>query len=405
MGRPRAALGGGGRCGGGNRVNRNVKVVLAVSVLFGTTTGIYEFVLPYYLRQRGISFESMGVIFATAAAGMLVVRIAMGRLANRWGRKLFYSLSLGGSAVAMGLTPLSASVWGLSVLKTLREAMALTRDVLHPVILYEESRGQFMNFIGKTRGFEFLFQAAGTVISGVTFTTLGTGGNLLLAAGLTACAFFVFWIIFRERWIPHQRLGPGGLRELLSFHMHRNLKIITLSIFIFNIGMTTSHCFIMPLFFSVKFGVRPETVAWVMVGHRLTIALPLLLAGTMAMRNLKGVYIFALSLEGAIQAASALIPNFYGAAWVWLLHDLLGAGVWIPVQNLIIQEHTRPENRALEVGKILAFSGTGTILGPFLAGYLTQQVSISAPYFVSGVGMMLAVIPLAWLRLESQQRA
>ena len=384
-------------------MNRNVKTVLAVSVVFGATTGIYEFILPYYLKERGLSFQSMGAIFAIAAAGMLAVRIVMGQLADRWGRKPFYGLSLAGTAVVIGLTPTSGSVLGQALLKTVREAMFLTRDTLHPVILYEASRGQFMSFMGKTRGFEFLFQAVGTVISGVTFAAIGTGGNLLLAGALTGFGFVIFWALFRESWTVHQSLNRGGLRQLLSFQMHRNLKIITVSVFIFNIGMTTSHCFIMPLFFSEKFHVSPEVVALVMVGHRLTIALPLLLAGNIWMRNLKGVYIVALLLEGAIQGGTALIPSFAWATGVWLFHDFLGAGVWIPVQNLIIQEHTRPESRALEVGKILAFGGIGAILGPFLAGFLSQRVNVSAPFLVSGIGMMLCAVPLFWLRLSDSR--
>jgi MFS family permease len=382
-------------------VNRNVKTVLAVSAIFGMTAGIYDFILPYYLKERGLSFESMGLIFAIAAGGMLGLRVVMGNLADRWGRKLFYGMSLAGTAVAIGLTPISGSVLAQGVLKTMREAMSLTRDTLHPMILYEESRGQFMKLMGKTRGWEFMFQAVGTVISGLTLARLHTGGNLLLAAGMTAVGFLVFWSLFREGWMPHQKLAKTTLRTLTSFTIHRNLKIITISVFIFNVGLTTSHCFIMPLFFSEKFHVSRETVAWVMVGHRLTIAIPLLLVGTMTLRNLKGAYIVALILEGVIQASAALVPTFGWATGVWLLHDFLGAGVWIPVQNLIIQEYTRPESRALEVGKILAFGGIGTIIGPFLAGFLSQRVNISAPYFVSGIGMILCVVPLFWLKLDA----
>ena len=383
-------------------MNRNIKVLLAVSALFGVTSGAYDFVLPYYLKERGLSFESMGLIFAFASAGMLALRVMMGQLADRWGRKMFYGLSLGASAVAMSLTPLTASVLGQSVLKTIREAMLLTRDTHHPVILYEESRGRFMDFLGKTRGFEYIFQGVGTVVPGVTIAVLGTGGNLLLAGAVMAVTFLVFWLLFGESWSPHQRLAQAGLRDLFSFRMHRNLQIITISTFIFNVGLTTSHSFILPLFFSEKFGVSAGVVAGVMVIHRLTIALPLLLAGAMAIRRLKDVYILTLALEGAILAASAMIPNFYGAAGVWLLHDLLGAGLWIPVQNLIIQEYTDPANRALEMGKILAFGGVGTILGPFLAGVLAER-NISAPYFVSGVLMIVAVIPLLWMRLGPRE--
>ncbi len=385
-------------------MNRNIKTVLAVSILFGISTGIYEFVLPYYLKERGLSFESMGAIFAIAAAGMLVVRISMGRLADLWGRKPFYGLSLGGSALAMWLTPTSGSVAGQSALKTLREAMFLTRDTLHPVVLYEEQRDRFMDFMGKTRGMEFMFQAVGTLISGATIVWLGTGGNLRLAAALLAAGCVIFWAMFRERPTEEEtRLTTGSLRDLFSFEMHRNLRIIMVSVFIFNIGISTSHNFIMPLFFSEKFGVSRYVVSWVMVVHRATIALPLLLAGMLAFKNLKRVYVWALVLEGVIISTAALIPNFYGAAVVWLLHDLLGAGVWIPIQNLIIQEYTRPERRALEMGKILAYGGIGTIIGPWIAGVLSQQVNVSAPFFVSGLMMIASAGALAPLRLGRRE--
>ena len=390
-------------------MNRNIKAVLAVSVFFGIATGSYEFVLPYFLAEIGLSFQNMGTIFAIAAAGMLLVRVLMGRLADVWGRKLFYGLSLGGSAAAMWFTPTSGSVFGQSAIKAIREAMFLTRDTLHPVILYEEHRGKFMSFMGKTRGWEFLFQAAGTLLSGALMTglflfgarrVLNAGGNLKLAGAIMAVGFVIFWFVFRERPREEEgRVSTGGFGDLFSLRMHHNLKVIMVSVFIFNIGISTSHNFIMPLFFSEKFHASTYAVSWVMVLHRASIALPLLLAGTLRIRNLKGAYIWALVFEGVVLSASALIPNFYGAAIVWLLHDLLGAGVWIPVQNLIIQDHTHPDRRALEMGKILAYGGIGTIIGPYLAGVLSQHVNVSAPYFVSGMLMVIAAAALAPMRL------
>lgn len=383
-------------------MNRNVKTVLAVSILFGAATGIYEFVLPYYLKERGFPYESMGRIFTVAAAGMLALRIIMGRLADTRGRKLFYGLSLGSSALAMWLTPSSISLLGQSLLKTIREAAFVTRETLHPVVLYEESRGRFMAFMGRTRGLEYLFQGVGTLACGYLFLLLGTGGNLRLAGAMLALAFLFFWLLFRERQRdpdPH----PGRLRDLFTFEMHPNLRVIALSSFVFNVGLTISHSFIMPLFFSDKFGVSESTVAWVMVWHRLTIAFPLLIAGSLRIRNLKAVYIATLALEGLVLSASALIPNFYGASAVWLLHDLIGAGIWIPVQNMIIQEYTRPAHRALELGKIQAFGGVGTIFGPFIAGYLSARVNVSAPFFASGLLMVGAAAILALLRVAEAE--
>ncbi len=392
-------------------MNRNVKTVLFVSVLFGAATGIYEFVLPFYLRERGLSYEQMGAVFAVAAAGMLGLRIIMGRLADLWGRKLFYGLSLGGSSVAMWITSLVGSLGGQVVLKTLREAMLLTRETVHPIILYEESRGQFMRWLGKTRGCEYLFQAGGTVIAGLTIAgALGTGGNLRLAAGLTGAGFVLFMLVFREQWTRPAPEAAGGVwraaGKLVDLDLHPNLRVLALSALIFNIGLTVSHSFVMMLYFSDKFGVSKEAVGWVMVGHRLTIALPLLfIAGTLVRHHLKAAYIWTLVAEGGVIFASAFIPNFWGAAGVWLLHDLIGAGVWVPIQSFILQEYTRPETRALEMGKVLAFGGLGTILGPALAGPLYQRVGLNAPFMASGLLMVASAVVLLALRLAPEEEA
>ncbi len=395
-------------------MTRNVKIVLLVSVLFGASTGIYEFVLPYYLKERGLSPQAMGAIFSVAAVGMLVLRIVMGRLADLWGRKLFYGISLAGSSVAIWLTSSFSSLFSQAALKTLREAMFLTRDTVHPILLYEESRGKFMGWLGKTRGYEYLFQAGGTVISGLTLSgalvlgmalpALGTAWNLRLAAVLTAVGFVLFWAVYREHWVRPETASPtsvwAGVRDLISFDLHPNLKVLAISLLIFNIGLSTSHSFVMMLYFPKKFGVSLGLTSVVMVLHRATIALPLLfIAGSIVKRHLRAAYIWTLVVEGVIISAAALIPNFYAAAGVWLLHDLLGSGVWTPIQGYIIQEHTRPETRALEMGKVLAFGSIGTIIGPLLSGYLYAR-NINAPFIASGLLMVAAAFVLYGLRLE-----
>ncbi len=381
-------------------VNRNVKTVLAVSVLFGASTGIYEFVLPYYLDEQGLSFQSMGNIFAIATAGMLLVRVLMGRLADLWGRKPFYGLSLAGSAVAMWLTPTSGAVAAQALLKTLREAMFLTRETLHPVVLYEESQRRFLDFMGKTRGMEYISQASGTLLAGTLLGLLGTGWNLVLAGGVMGLGFVAFWAIYGERDRDGEALQTvTRLRDLLSFDMHRNLKIVTFAFFIFNIAMWTSHSFIMPLFFTEKFGASGYAVSWVLMLHRLTAVVPLMLIGRLHVRHLKVVYILAWTLEGAILSASALVPSFHATAAVWLLHDVVGGGVWVPVQNMVIQQYTRPDRRALELGKIQAYGGIGAIIAHWLAGWLSTNMGVSAPFFASGILMIVAAVALLPLRL------
>jgi MFS family permease len=157
----------------------------------------------------------------------------------------------------------------------------------------------------------------------------------------------------------------------------------------------------MPLFFKEKFSATDQAVFWVMLIHRITIALPMLFIGNLHVKNLKATYIGAVLFQGFTVAVSALIPNFIAASAVWLLHDFVGAGVWMPIQSTIIQEYSREGARGLDVSKTLAFSSIGGIFGPLLAGYISP-FWISGPFFISGVITIMSAVVLFKLSLEEK---
>ncbi|MGQ9698763.1 MAG: MFS transporter [Armatimonadota bacterium] len=381
-------------------MNRNVATILIVSALFGLSFGVYDFVLPFYLSERGFSYARMANVFAISSASVVFVRVVMGKLSDAWGRKSFYSASLLGSAVASVLTPTAISVPALAGLKALREASALTRDTMHSVLLYAETRTGFLNIIGKSRGIEFLTQAGGTLAAGILLASLGSS-RILIGAGLvSAVAFFIFTSMFREK--PQE---PSAAEEnsagIFSFDMSRNLKIITLAAAVSMLGISVSHCFIMPLFFARKFNAAPSAVGVVMTLHRLSLAFPLLIfSGWLSGFNLRRLYMASIACQGITTILAAAIPHFWAASIVWLLHDLIGAGVWVPIQSTLIQAYSRECARGLDVGKSLALSSLGGVAGPYLAGWLAP-ISISAPFLVSGIITMAAVPILLLLSIDS----
>ncbi|MBI2190398.1 MAG: MFS transporter [Planctomycetes bacterium] len=388
--------------------HRTVTILLGVSVLYGAGAGLYEFVLPYYLQERRLSFQSMGIIFALSTAAMFIVRLASGRLSDQWGARFVYLLALAGSALGSLLTPLTGHLASLTALKTVRDVGGLMRDTAHPILLFAEDRARFRDFIGRTRGVEFLFQAGGTFLAGVTMggialggvqrLALGNGGSLLLAALLFVTAGILLAVGIRRR-PENASESSAGSGSLWRWDLAPNLKVIMASSFIFSTGLSISHCFIMPLFFSQKFGVSPQAVAAVMVVHRFTIAVPMLFAARIPFRNPKRVYILTVAAEGVTISLGGLIPGFIPAAAVWLLHDLIGAGIWIPIQSEIIQQHCREDSRGLDLSKTLAFSALGGAIGPILAGWLADW-SISAPFVVSGLLLLVAAAVLCKLDLK-----
>jgi len=372
--------------------------LLVISALFGLGSGAYEFLLPYYLSERHISFASMGIIFALPTVGVLFLRVYLGKLSDLWGRKVFYSAALAASALASWTTALVAGVFPLTLLKSLREAAGLTRDTMHPIVLWEDNRPRFLDFIGKTRAAEYVLMGLGSILAGAVVGRSASGIGLKMAGLILAACTILFLVGFREKWDrPSRTLHLRGRRSPLR--MERNLVVIAAAGFIFTAGLSTSHCFVMPLFFSDKFGVEKETVAWVMFLHRVTLALPMLLIGRLGLRRLKVAYILAVTLEGLTLAGSVFPSDFVLAAAVWLLHDLIGAGIWQPVQSAVIQRYSKDGARGFEVGTVMTLSGLGGIIGPLLAGAVFGR-NVNAPFFISGLLMVVSAGPLFALRLE-----
>ena len=377
-------------------MSRNVKVLLLISVIFGLALGIYEFIFPLYLNDMHISFRNMGIIFSLSSIAMFFIRIHAGQLADVHGRKKFYSLALLGSGLASLFTPFTLRISLQTVLKSLREACAVVQESIHSVALYENVKSKFLDFIGKTVCAQWVFQGLGALVAGGMLVFFGYRNIFLFNAGLLFSAFLIFTIFFSEK--DFKKSDPSAavpFRKLYALDFSRPMMIIMLSSFVFNIGMGSSHSFIMPLFFLDKFAISKGAVSIVMAVHRLTLGLPMIFAGWFINEkmNLKRIYIWFIALEGIMMAASALIPNFFIATAVWLAHDYVGAAFWSPVSKTLIQRYSRQESRAYDVSKVAAFSTLGLIIGPLIAGWLAG-ISISAPFFAAGMIMIVSALML-----------
>jgi len=380
---------------------RNIRVLLGVSILFGVGTGLYDFVLPFYLKERGLSYPDMGWLFAASAAVMVVIRLATGRMVDRRGCKRPYLVAALGSALTSLLTALTGNIVFLTILKTGREVCVVLRDTVHPVVLYIEDRVRFRDHVGRIRGFEMISQAAGTMLAGAAIVVLGNGGSMAVSAVVLAAAGTLVAFGLADRRPAASDTPVKG--SLWRWDMERNLKVIMVSGFLYNIGLSMSHGFLMPLFFSESFGATEGSVSVILFLHKLTPVLPLLLAGRLRFRNLKLAYLSALALQGILMAAGGLIPWFLPATAVWMLHDFVGIGVWLPIQNEIIQRHCRESMRGLDLSKTLVLSSAGGAIGPVLSGFLAGR-SLRGTWILSGAFLVVAALVLLLLRLEPAPR-
>ena len=391
-------------------MNRNVWTLLIVSALFGLAFGVYELALPLYLDSKGIKMVHMGIIFAVPALCTFVVRIGFGSLSDFFQRKPFYTGSLSLTTLACLLTPLTIHVWLQVLCKCLHQGAMELRKTLHSVLLFEAAEEDFIDNIGKTNGAEFLLMGVGAVAAGYWMRLdrrvgLASEDSVFwLSVGMLAIAAIVFACLFTEKTVLRPPPKRSALREILAVDLGRPLLIMTASMFVFNIGLSASHCQVMPLFFRAKFGFENDTVGWIMAGHRFTIGLPLILVGQVVKQPMKWVYIVFLVVEGLVLSASGMIAIPWLATGIWLLHDMIGAGIWMPTQFTLLQRFAKPESRGAEVSKVMALSYLGWVIGPPMAGWLYEK-NLSLPFIVGGVLMCVSALMLIPLRVSEPEEA
>jgi predicted MFS family arabinose efflux permease len=201
---------------------------------------------------------------------------------------------------------------------------------------------------------------------------------LIGAAGLLTIAAVLSGVGLRNVVAPDRdrpRLRLCHLPELLR--LDPRLRLITLAMFLFYIGLGATHCYIMPLFFRDKFGVSYGTLGWILCLHRLSISIPLLLAGQIvrgrAVAGAKFIVALFMTLEGLALVLAGLLPGFWWATGVWLFHDFFGAGIWSPVNNTLMQRYSRGHARGNDVALSMSASYLGFVLGAVLGGLLYTE--------------------------------
>lgn len=424
-------------------MKRNVRTILGVSALFGVALGLYEYAFPWFLRGEGIDQKHMGVIYSASLVAMYLLRIYVGNHSEALGRKRFYAGALAVCGLATVLGPLCAGLGRLGTrvaaqlsIKTVREGAITVRETMHPVLIFENLKARFTDLVAKSRSVDFLGQSVGKLAGGwlpalLTLAGIATGEPalilagalaILLAGGLLLVGAVVFHFGFRETGFRPAARQKLTFAELVPFGLPRELVLIAVAGFVFNLGLFTSHTFVLSTWFVDKFGVTHNQNGVILALHRLSLGLPLLFSGRLFLMrpkwNLKPIFVGTIVGEGLFITASALVPKsmFLVAVTVWLLHDVVGAGIWTPIQAYYIQRFAREGSRGLDVSRVQAFASMGRVFGPLAASALIALFPRTSaagatysdgPWLVSGLIVVASVVPLLLLpgvRIGDEER-
>ncbi|MFV9507344.1 MAG: MFS transporter [Oscillochloridaceae bacterium umkhey_bin13] len=378
--------------------------------------GIVLPLLPFYVKLIEASSPGwmaanyaliVGALTASFSLFQFLFAPILGGLSDRYGRRPVLLLSLAGAGVAYVLFGLADQFAGLgagAVLTVLfvsrilagitggsiSTAQAYIADVTTP-----ETRARGMGMIGAAFGLGFML---GPAIGGL-LSQISLGAPAFLAATL-AFGNAIFGFFQLPESLPLERrsqritslnpfrrlqnvLGRDAIRPILSGTLLLNLAFA---------GLQSNFA----VFSSARFGYGPTEIAFIFafIGLMAVIMQGFLIRKLVPMFGEARLAVTGLSLMALGFALVAVVPAG------WMLYPALGvlsigSGMATPSLTSLISRRVSPSDQGTVLGGAQSLTSLTMIIGPLVAGLLSDQIGLGAPYLAGTLLVAAAVVVLA----------
>ena len=355
--------------------------------------GIVVPILGHYAETFGANGFQVGLMFATFSIAQMVFAPVLGRISDRVGRKPVIIFSLFGTAVGSIVTGMAGALWVLFLGRALDGASGASVAVAQGAvadIAPPDQRAKLMGMMGAAFGVGFV---VGPALGGLA--ALGGPHVPFFVAGAIAAVNAVV-AMFR---LPETKPDTShihathGKRSALSPALQRFAIVGFLSMLGFAGFEATFSLWGKE---NVHFGFTSGTASLVFVFVGITlVAVQGGLIGPLAAK-LGSRKLLRL---GLVLVAVGLLLLSIATSWIVLFVALfllsIGQGFSGPSGGSLVAELAPVERRGEAIGYQQSTSAFGRIAGPVIAGALFDRVGISAPFAVSGV-LMIAALLAVW---------
>ena len=371
-------------------LTRDARLLVAGQGLRAAGYGFTAVVLGAMLADRGLNTLQTGAVLTALIAGTALASLAVGRFADRVGRRRSYALFFGGIALA-GVVVAAGGPWWVLLLVGLTGT--LSTDVvdngpattLEQTMLAAEDAGTAAvygryNAVGSAAG--ALGSLAVTLpglgshdIPGWLFLCLvpvGIGGALL-AWGLSAAVEPLSAPAAEPIARARSQLGPS-----------RTLVRRLAGLFAVDAaggGLVTTG--FLSYYFTERYHVPVVDLGWLFFGVAVVQAVSVALAPRLARRfGLIATMVGTHLPSNVLLAAIAFAPGFAAAAGLLLARTTLSQ-MDVPTRQALVMTVVTPAERTVAAAVTNASRYTVRPVGPLIAGLL-QQLALGAPLVVAG---------------------
>ncbi|MGA0116821.1 MAG: MFS transporter [Ilumatobacteraceae bacterium] len=349
--------------------------------------GIVVPILGRYAERFGASGLEVGLMFATFSVAQMICAPILGRVSDRVGRKPVIIFSLVGTAVGSLITGLAGSLWVLFLGRALDGASGASVAVAQGAvadIAPPEDRARLIGLLGAAFGVGFV---VGPALGGLA--ALGGPHVPFFVAGGIAAINAVVAVVRLPETKPDttQVQSRGRPRSALSPALQRFAMVGLLSMLGFA-GFEATFS----LWGEKKFNFTEGTASlvFVFVGVSLVLVQSSLIGPftkKFGSRKLLRIGLTLVALGLLLLSVTTTWPLLFIA--LFLLS--LGQGFSGPSGSALVIEMAPVERRGEAIGYQQSTSAFGRVAGPIAAGALFDHIGVSAPFFVSGVLIFVAL--------------
>ena len=355
--------------------------------------GIIVPILGHYAETFGANGVQVGLMFATFSIAQMVCAPILGRISDRVGRKPVIVFSLIGTAVGSIVTGAAGSLWVLFLGRALDGASGASVAVAQGAvadIAPPDQRAKLMGMMGAAFGVGFV---VGPALGGLAALG-GPHVPFFVAGGIAAVNAVVAMFRLPETKPDTSHIhATHGKRSALSPALQRFAIVGFLSMLGFAGFESTFSLWGKE---NVHFGFTAGTASMVFVFVGITLVA--VQGGLIGPLTAKLGSRKLLRL-GLVLVAVGLLLLSIATSWIVLFVALfllsMGQGFSGPSGGSLVAELAPVERRGEAIGYQQSTSAFGRIAGPVIAGALFDRVGISAPFAVSGV-LMIAALLAVW---------
>lgn len=391
--------------------DRNLRVVLAARVAMSVGRAMASVVTALFLADIGFSAIEIGALFVAVTVATALMSSAIGLLADRWSRRPFLvgvPMLTAVAAVVFAETRATAPLFVAAAIGSFGRGAGAGAGNVGP---YQPAESALVadSVTGKNRAAAFgriaFASSLGALFGGLAAVVVHTTAHMtpaealsayrpafLLVAGLAAAAGLLALLIDEP---PHQP-RPGGPRR--RFRWPRRSWPALWRFWITN---TTNGAAIglfgpfMSYWLYRRYGASPATIGLLFALVNLGSLVSTLTAAPLARRlGTVRAIVTVRALSAALLVPMAVAPAFWMAGAIYFVR-MVAQRVGLPLRQSFVQDLADPSERA-SVAALSTLPAQATMAGSqVLAGYLFEEVALSAPFMLAAVGQFATAVMYA----------